>query len=380
MNKQGLHLHEQPPSIPVALNRDCHFYVVLNVDAEWAIPAIKQADPLAGVILRMYHPSVMERPIDEWVDLCKAEYDRWQPLCLVPANELNLAREHQELLWGDNFWDQQAYWESPAGYYEQRAWWLAFMQHWAGYGPLGVLALSPGHNEDGPDNNWSGYEILRPIVEHPQATYLILHTYWEQGRGESLCWGLYEGQDPYWYAFRPLRPVLWKNHNQPQLAVAPDPGGAMVMFPDKAVLITEANRLWKRGDDFDEQAVAEEWAYFYRRYAALPQVKAICWYQESGNDGEGSETFNVCYNPHLAYKMRTMEKEIPEGEMSMPEFKFGVLAEAERLRTLGVEVGEPLWDEKWFIADMAVQPTTKGAFWVFKHDGNFEVQYHPKKV
>ena len=222
---------------------------------------------------------------------------------------------------------------------------------------------------------WYGYDILRPVAMHPQATYLLLHAYWERGKPM--------GQDGHWHAWRPMRPPGFGGVN--------DPGGPMWIFRDKPVIISEFNRPWVRGDANDERAVAEEVVTFYKTYATNPRVKGCIFYQWSGPDGMSTPTFNVDCNQPLQDAIRALALETPTPQPPLPPtptepvVKLGFKRFYDCPGMVAV-MGKPLRNEDvlWAQDEQtqvgAYQLMEWGTLWWFKMANDMEFRTHDKKM
>jgi len=107
-----------------------------------------------------------------------------------------------------------------------------------------------------------------------------------------------------------------------------------------------------------------------------PNAEEIIWFSLLWeNPGEENWKWDLLNNKELSDSFKSWKE-----ETTVPEFKFGVLDEANRLRAAGVDVGEPITDEYWFTRELAVQLTTTGQFWVHRVGDAYYVQFHLKSI
>jgi hypothetical protein len=243
---------------------------------------------------------------------------------IIPWNELNLACEHKGI----------GVWDSVEAYIAINQWCCRcllslrellrdkYILHWG--------ALSPGHEPPGYEPEYE-YNLVAASVRY--ADMVDMHVYgpteleWTgSGRAERIVAKLNQ------------MGVLTKN-----------------------IAITEVNSV-----DYVELL---SWLKAY-----IPDLAAIFWFLWCGNPEHSAfDLIKQDLEPLKAF----IEK---NKEVSMAEFRYGVKDEADKLRLAGIDPGQPLSDEYWFLHDLAVQPTTTGTFWIYKVQGTFYVQFFPKAL
>jgi hypothetical protein len=80
--------------------------------------------------------------------------------------------------------------------------------------------------------------------------------------------GRHEVNDGYWHALRPLRPKGYRERVQglPPIGGIPDPGGLMVQYPDKVLILSEFGN-WRHWEPSENETTLTEFGAVYRAYS-----------------------------------------------------------------------------------------------------------------
>lgn len=135
----------------------------------------------------------------------------------------------------------------------------------------GTVPLAGGHEPFGYPPDWE-YSIPEAHQAIDAFDVLWLHQYLPR-EADANGFGWHENNDGYWHGLRALRPAGYREQVQgkPMLGVGPDPGGAMVQYPDKQVLFSEWGN-WHHGDQGYADLTLTEFRYCYERYSLTGRV------------------------------------------------------------------------------------------------------------
>mgnify|MGYP001580821497 CR=1 FL=1 len=364
INKMGLHLQGHwetnikdsqerfDPMMPEALALGCSWYTVLHPDLP-LVPWIKERQPDAQIMIRDYDYDIMRHdPYVRAEDV--ARY--MEPLItkgftrnITVGNELNLSLEHNE-------WTPEAtqYWKSREGYMKVGEWTAKNTYKLRELLPEAVVwfqAFATGHQEDGPDDNWYGYDYCQEAIRLSQG--ICIHAYWSQPQD------LDSPEARMWYSHRWARPKGYKHST--------DPGSVHAIFPDKWLFIKEHSSHPDTGNVVD---------FFNSLYGYPYVVGATAWLWRTPDPGHDAGRIQGRPLENILKAALKQRVELPdlskpykenEEEPPMPNYFF-TLGFKDKANLLGPEiVGEPLENERYDAAGDAEQYTTKGRMeWVKK--------------
>lgn len=249
----GYHLHGLEGNISKVLDAGIYNFTILDLDRAWTVHILDHA-ATRGLLSKVHiHQRqwafVTDDPVRKAQDAVQ-QYRELRAACLDSGWNWELINSNLRNS-STNEWSIESFGgntPSPEGMLRIANYLWAWGSTCKSAEPEMLLAMaaeSPGHGEDGPDNEPYTYGAIKQLGAERFYHTILIHSYWEPD-GTGLTKGCYpcpwckSGEMANWTTYRALRPP---GHKHPQ-----DPGGAYWMFPYHEFWISECNEVNAAGN------------------------------------------------------------------------------------------------------------------------------------